>query len=226
MRISIKQIIFTLILLFAFCLVVFTQKKTQKYPKKPPSVVKEAGSTKDVNKIFEVLFYGLDLPEKQVKAKPLQFSKSTEQDILAFLKNFPVDYNDLANDLSFEKKYRFVQAYYENYFIVFKLGNEPNLWKNKLCHVSFNITFPDEEIAEDKTKVFRKLKQLYGKNTRTEKFRYASNDESELNLYIWKFPLKTITYRSYYDSETRKTAVVVEYWDSKFYKAYPYYDLD
>jgi len=226
MRVSIKQIIFAAILLFAFCFAVCPQKKPRNFPRKNSKAVKKVEANKEINKIFEVLFDGLDLPEKQVKAQSLQFSKSNEQDILTFLKNFPVDYNDIANDLSYGERYRYVQAYYEKYFIVFSLGNEPNLWKNKLYGVSFNITFPEKEIAEDETKVFKKLKQLYGKHTKTEKFRYAAKDESELNLYIWKFPQITVTYRSFYDPETRKTAVVVEYWDSKFYQTYPYYDLD
>ncbi len=226
MRKILKQTISIAILISIVSFAALAQKRSRISSGKSTVKSKKIGTDSQINKFFEVLFDGLDLQQKPPETDSLQFFKSNEQDILTFLKGYPVTYKEIANDLSYGERYRYIQAYYERCFIVFKLGNESNLWKNKLFSVSFNITFPNQEIAEDETKVFKKLKQLYGKNTKTEKFQYASGDESDLNLYIWKFPQITVTYRSFYDPETQKTAAIVEYWDSKFYKSYPYYDLD
>lgn len=184
--------------------------------------IKHQTSTKDM---YDVLFDGLGMHEKKIKGKLPQLSKSNAGEIQAFLNNFPIVPDNITNDLSFEKNYRFIQSDYSKFFLVFSLGNEPNQWDGKLYNILFNITFPRKEIPEDETRVYRKLKQLHGDYTTIEKFRYDEKKiDEDINVYIWQLPDIVITYRTLYDSERKRTVVVVNYWDNKFYKTHNTYE--
>jgi len=174
--------------------------------------------------VFNVLFYGLDL-NKTIKDDPPQFLVSSEGDILAFLNHFPVESSKISNVLSYRKKYRLIQADYGKYSIVFLLGNELNKWNKKLYQIAFNISLPNKEVPEDETRVYKKIVELHGDFTKTEKLRYSDNTFDEnINVYIWRLDGITVTYRSLFDSENRRTVIVVEYWDHEFLKVHNYWE--
>jgi hypothetical protein len=179
-----------------------------------------------VSDIYAVMFYGLNSDEGNIGNTTPRLSKSSVADILTFLKNFPIPMDKTIKNISFNKRYRFVQSYFGKNFLTFGFGNENNKWKGKLYSLSFTLKYPGWDINETETRVYKKLSQFYGKHPQLEKFRFDEKQISEkLNLYLWRLDKLVATYRSFYDANRKQTVIVVRYWDSDFYNKYQYYNF-
>ena len=171
---------------------------------------------------FDVFFSEVGLQNKISEELFPQLSQSSAGQIHSLLDALPEAPNEVHEDSSYKEKYRYIQVMYENYFFSFVFGNEKNKWKDKLYKFAFNLRYPNENITEDETGVFRKLMKLYGDYTRKEKFQNSLRISSNLNFYVWELTDIIVTYRSFYDSRNIETTVVVEYWNKEFYNTHDY----
>jgi hypothetical protein len=171
---------------------------------------------------FDVLLSEVGLENKVSEDLFPQLSQSGAGHIHSLLDALPEAPHEVQEDSSYKEKYRYILVRLEGYFLIFAFGNENNKWQDKLYKFVFNLGYPNENITENETGVFRKLTKLYGDYTRKEKFQNSLRISSDLNFYIWELSDIIVTYRSFYNSRDLKTTVVVEHWDKEFYNTHDY----
>jgi len=185
--------------------------------------------------IFVLLFENLDRKYYIPHENCPKLGNSNEHEILLFMKRlFPVRPNEVYSSLgNTTYTHQGIRYDYDDYFISYSFGNEPNRWKGKLYRMLFSLKIKDRLVSEENTKTFTKLKQIYGNYTRVEMFRYPDRFVSgssspkwahDLLHYIWELPNYVVQYRSPQDKDKNTTTIVVQFWDIKFYKNYPYYN--
>lgn len=179
-----------------------------------------------LDNIFSIL-----LNQNDLKTPPteIRFSETTEQEILRILNSeIPLKMKyDLDNEISGSKLYQYIQADYtqnnDDIIVVFKLGNESDSYKGKLFNLSLSIRHSDQKINETENETFLKLRNTFGNQFKTGKFETSvlgglqrTND----NLYLWEKDGFYITYRCMYNNKSNSTTIVINYWDSSFYKTH------
>jgi hypothetical protein len=167
--------------------------------------------------LIGILYAGQNLPVPEVSGTLPELMKTPVSELRTFLATTSLKPKKIADDLSFNKNYRFVQAYFDNHFMVYQFGNVADKWKDKLYFMSFSLNYPGGQIPEKETAVYQRLVQKYGTQNRIDKFTVG-----RLNYYIWMFPDVVLTYRAPYFESSRETTAVVEIVDREFYEAKKY----
>jgi hypothetical protein len=184
----------------------------------------------NLDALFEVLF--ANMPTVARVFPDFRFRESSEVDVQDYIGNrFPIRANKVtANDMfdgeveTDERNYRFIQANYDGFHILFKFGVEKDLWHAKLFAIGFTITAPKTTLPDTSTIAFEKLTQLHGPCTSVEPFQRGRDSfNNNLNLYLWTLPGLVVQYRNFRKEQKPDESIVVCYWDSAFYGRFPYW---
>jgi hypothetical protein len=175
--------------------------------------------------LFPLLFLALErtpIPPSTI----LEYEKTTVADALRIVRSeLPMKPGEVFDEESHGEQYRFVQAKFEGFFVVFKFGNQPDAYRGKLYEVAFTVVYPGTRVPERETRVFRAIEGARGRPSRVEKFRYSDTSVNEdLNLHVWEAEDAVITYRAYHDEKKNQDTVVTNLWDPAFHRTHRYWD--
>jgi hypothetical protein len=176
--------------------------------------------------LFPILLDAIGKDPATSPPATLSFEKSTEADTLRIINApFPLQAKSVGNQESYAKRFRFVQADYEDLLIVYKFGNEQGRYRGKLIEAHFSLSLPNVRVEERDTRVFRSLTSTRGPHSRIEDFRYSKDKASDdLDVYVWDGPRTVVTYRSYYEEKNKETIIVTTFWEGSFYHSHDYWD--
>lgn len=138
---------------------------------------------------------------------------STREQVFAFLQHAEIKPEKIVEGVSSTGRYRYVQAYYRDHFLVFFLGARRDAWQDRLYMASLTVSRPGQ-LVETRTTMYRSLENLFGRPLSTHLFEYSPSEPSDLNVYVWSRPQFLAGYRApYFERPFNGTSTVLEVWD-------------
>jgi hypothetical protein len=143
--------------------------------------------------------------------------RSTSQQVFAFLSRAQIKPEKILEGVSSTGRYRYIQAYYKDHFLVFLLGAQrQDAWHDRLYMVSLTVTRPGR-VTEGETTIYRALAGRLGRPLSVHLYEYSQSEPSDLNVYVWSRPSYLASYRApYIKHPLNGTSMVFEVWDRDY----------